>query len=231
MEPALHNNHVYVEDHIDFKDVRKEMIVDFVEDCSHTRVCHRVIGGWGNKLITKGDANRYEDRWYCTPENFIAVVREPKNTNMSLTTKQLVDAHTALMELINGDKQNKFVLSSAVRIRLAGNVRKTKDAVDEYIKERNELVTKLGQPVLGKDGNPVDGQLEVPVGTENYKKFVEEVEAMNAEVSEITLATIKEHELFGVTEKAYKDESRDGTKDNQIPADLIAILQDLKILV
>lgn len=144
---------------------------------------------------------------------------------MSLTTKQAIDAHVALSELINLDKTNRLVLSSAVRIRLAGNIRKTKPLVEEYVAERNALIKKLGTP---SKGNPAES--EVLEGSDTAQEFKDQIKAMESEDSELTMAHVKEHELFGVTESDYKNDSRDSRKDNQVPVDLIASLQELGIV-
>ena len=138
---------------------------------------------------------------------------EPKKN----TLQQVLEAHQAVTTLIDSDKRNKYVLSSATRIKLAGNLRKTRGPAEDYEKERVELVKTLGE---------VDEKGSTKVKPENQAKFEEELKTMLAQETDVTFNPITEAALLGATE----EEEKAGKKANQIDIDLIAFMQEVGLL-
>lgn len=126
---------------------------------------------------------------------------------MSLKVKDVLTAHLAILDLIEADKTNKFVFASATRIKLAGNLRKTRPVFEEFTKEKDELIKRLGAPVEGKPD-------EVKVTEENQAKFVSEIEAMYEADSDVTLNPVDAKDLG----------------ENQLPIDLLANLETFGLL-
>ncbi len=144
-----------------------------------------------------------------------------------LKTKQIVEAHNVLLSLINSDKENKFILSSATRIKLAGNVRKTKPIFDDFNEANQSKVRELGTQILDTEGKPTD-RIQVQ-GDNNLKVYLADInEALDKPV-DIAFSTVTAEELAGVTADFLK--SHPETKENQIPIDLLADLQQFGILV
>lgn len=69
---------------------------------------------------------------------------------MSLTIKNVAEAHAYLTELVKRDTeaepQDKF-LSYATKLKIGTIFRKLKEDNDSFVKERTELVQKFGNPV------------------------------------------------------------------------------------
>jgi len=124
-----------------------------------------------------------------------------------LTVKKIIDSHLALSDLIQKDRENKFVFPSSIRLRLAGNLRQTKPVFEEYETERLTLVEKLGTPP------GVDGKTRVK--NENIATFKTEHEAMLKEEYELQLVPLNAADLG----------------ENQIPIDTLAALQDAGLLL
>jgi len=139
---------------------------------------------------------------------------------MSFSTKQVVDTNIALLGLIQADRENKIILSSAVRIRLAGILRKTKPIFEDYKEENTALFKKFGS--LNKNG-----ELEVAQNSPGRPLFDEAIKAMNAEPTEIeSFPEVTHEELFGKVQK-----TKDGEKpENQIDLDVLSILMEVGIL-
>lgn len=136
--------------------------------------------------------------------------------------KSILAAHAALTDLINLDRQNKLVLHSSVRIRLAGAIRKTRPTVEDFTEQNNELVMKYGTQVLDKDQKPVEGQWEVRPDSTTFETFRTEKQALLDTDMEVSLSPLCTADLFGKTE--------DETKQNQIPLDLIDVMLEVGLL-
>ena len=134
-----------------------------------------------------------------------------------LTVRQVIDAHHGISNLIDSDKRNKFILSSATRIKLAGNLRKTKAVFEDYETERTALVQELGSK---------DDKGNVTVTPENQDKFATTLKVALDVETDVVLNPITEAALLGVTE----DEEKAGKKANQIDIDLIAFMQEVGLL-
>lgn len=126
---------------------------------------------------------------------------------MPLDTRDCVKAQHIINTLIEEDKANKFVFPSSIRIKLAGNLRKTRPVVEDYLKEHESLVKRLGEPLKDKPD-------QIMVKAENANEFTKENEGMLAEKTDITLNPITEKDLG----------------ENQLSIDLIANLQDVGLL-
>lgn len=136
-----------------------------------------------------------------------------------LTVEKVVEAYHVLTSLIQSDKQNKFVLSSATRITLAGNLRRVKDVYNDYEAERQELVKRLAGEPDPKTGN-------VTVDPKNNEEFQKELKKALAEPTDIVLKAITPEQLYGATE----EEEKKGKKPNQIDIDLHAFLEEVGLL-
>ncbi len=155
---------------------------------------------------------------------------------MSLTVKQALEAQVVLKEFIEKDKQNKWIISSATRIKLALNLRKLNPVADTFTEENAKLVREYGvQEVEPDTGKAIDGSFRVQPGTENYTKFFAlQKEALAAD-SEVELSPVKADDLIG--SDAPPVTTNDGTviraaiKSNQVPVDLITFLFDVGLLI
>lgn len=124
-----------------------------------------------------------------------------------LTIKNIISAHGALLDLSQNDRANKFVFSSAIRLRLALNLRQTRPVFENYEERRVELVEKLGSPATASGTSRVK--------PENLPTFKAEHDAMLKEETDVQLNPLKEAELG----------------ENQIPFDTLAALLDSGLLV
>jgi hypothetical protein len=124
---------------------------------------------------------------------------------MPLTTKEVVKAQHAINSLIEQDKENKFIFPSAIRIKQAGNLRRTRPVVEDYLKEHETLVRRLGK--ASESGN-------ITVTPENVEEFNRENNAMLAEPTDVVLTPMTEKDLG----------------ENQLSIDLIATLQEVGLL-
>lgn len=136
--------------------------------------------------------------------------------------KSILAAHAALTELISLDRQNKLVLHSSVRIRLAGALRKTRPVLEDFQEQNNALVTKYGTQVLDKDQQPVPGQFVVEPGSTTFETFRKEKQELLDTDIELSFTPLSTTDLFGRTE--------DETKQNQIPLDLLDALLEVGLL-
>lgn len=122
--------------------------------------------------------------------------------------KQVLEAYAAIHQLIAADKANKWVLSSATRIKLAGNLRRAKVVQDDFVEERNKLIEKHGalQP---------DGSSDVGKATpEERKAFQAAHHALTETESDFTPSPITKADLC----------------ENQIAIDVLAVLLDTGLL-
>ncbi len=122
--------------------------------------------------------------------------------------KQVLEAHAAINELIKNDRANKWVLASAVRIKLAGNLRKTRAAHEDYTEERNKLIEKFGTETP-------DGAFQVSPGTQGAKDFIAAEKPLQSLEIDFVPNPIKQADLG----------------ENQIPIDLIAVLLDTGLMI
>ena len=135
----------------------------------------------------------------------------------NLTLRQVSEGAAALKALIEADKKNKIVLSSAVRIKFAGNVRKTREPLEDYAELRTEKVKELGEEVADKPGS-------FKIKPENVKAWYDfENDALSA-VTEVKFQPVTEAELFG-------DPDLGPEKQNQIDIDVLDVFKDVGILV
>jgi hypothetical protein len=163
-------------------------------------------------------------------------VGKAKSKTGKPTISKAVSAIEAIKTIIEADKENKWVLASAVRCRLALNQRKLLPVYEEYVNASNALVAKLGTKETKKE--TVDGvEKEVETGryvisraSPNWTEYVDEItELLNSEV-DVELSPIAPFELAGVTEKEYSDPNADPKRQNQVPTDLIATLYEVGLL-
>ena len=57
----------------------------------------------------------------------------------------------------------------------ARNTRVLRSECMEYLKRRDELISKYGDPEIGEDGSPT-GNSRIKIGSEGYKSFCSEIE-------------------------------------------------------
>lgn len=138
-----------------------------------------------------------------------------------LTVKQVLSAYAALLGLIEADRQNKYVLSSATRIKLAGNVRRAKAIVEDAQEARDDLIKKLGKPNK-------DGVQSIEPNTPEKAIFDEETKkALDSETDLEGFSTVTEEDLFG---KTVKDKDGNEKPQNQIDIDALSVLLDVGVL-
>lgn len=129
-----------------------------------------------------------------------------------ITVKQALEALESLSNIIAGDRKDSFILSSAVRIRIAGQLRRLRPINEEFNTERNALLKGLG--TLNKEGTSYD------LGA-NKERFEAELKALLDEPTEINeLIKLTNDELFGKPEG----------KQNQIDMVVVESLIGLGIL-
>lgn len=128
----------------------------------------------------------------------------------TLNVKEVCTAHEAILALIKDDRENKFVFPSAVRIKLAGNLRKTRPVYDDYKAQQIEVYKKHGEVVL-KDGKPTDAMQLRP----------ENMEVAQKELADVLLVDTFQT-LNPITVKDLGE--------NQIDIDLITVLQATGLL-
>jgi len=129
----------------------------------------------------------------------------------TLKVKDICKAHEAIVALIKDDRENKFVFPSAVRIKLAGNLRKTKPAYEDFTQVKVDLFKKYGDVVKDKDGNPTD----------KIQLRAADAEAANKELAD-ALEVDTHQTLNPITVKDLGE--------NQIDVELITVLQDTGLL-
>lgn len=136
-----------------------------------------------------------------------------------LSVLKVFEAYQALQSLIAADRVNQLILSSAIRIRLAGCLRKAKPCAKEYEEEFAELGKKYGK----KDDK---GNLTIASDSPDLALFNEEKAAMEAEPSDVeSFSTFTEADLMG------KPDPEGKVKQNQIDIGILSTLMDVGILV
>ena len=124
---------------------------------------------------------------------------------MANTTEQVLRAHAALQNLVKADSDNKYVFKTAVRFKLAQNLRKTTPIQEDVEKERNNLILKFGSQ--DEKGNTI-------VKPENLQAFSDGIKSLLAVPVDVTFNVIKAEELG----------------ENQVSLDLLAALIEFGIL-
>lgn len=142
---------------------------------------------------------------------------------METTTKQAVDAYYAIEKFIKLEKESKLFLLSAVRIRMAGNLRRLRPIASEFNNERNELVKRYGVKIEGEEER-------YRINQDKRKEFEAEFEAMLKETHAVEIKQIEPHEMAGVTKEEYENPKSDATKQNQVPIELIEELSSAGVL-
>lgn len=122
--------------------------------------------------------------------------------------KNVLEAHGAISQIIAADRENKWVLSSATRIKLAGNLRKTREINEDFTQERNALIEKFGIKMP-------DGSFRIQPNTEDAAKFFATEKPLYDVEVEFIPSPINQSDLG----------------ENQIGIDLLAILMDTGLLV
>lgn len=136
-----------------------------------------------------------------------------------LTNLQVVNANGALQALIKADRENQLILSSAVRIRLAGCLRKSKPVAADYDKEIADLGNKYGT-------KNADGILIIAANDPKMELYQADRAAMEAEPTEIeSFSTVTEIDLMGKPDPDGK------VKQNQIDIGILTVLMEVGILV
>jgi len=132
--------------------------------------------------------------------------------------KDIIKAQVAIGELIQLDRQDKLVLHSSVRIRLAGALRKTRPVVEDFQEQNNAIVTKYGTPV----GEKKPGEFEVKQDSDKFPAFKKERDELLATDIELSFTPLEQADLFG--------KSEDADKQNQISLDTLGALIDVGLL-
>lgn len=139
---------------------------------------------------------------------------------MGLTVKQVVEANNYLTLLIKADRENRIILSSATRMKLAGNLRPTKPVAEKYHEERAALFAKYGEL------NDKEEYVLRPSSPnrEAFNKELRELLAVETEI--VSFQKVSHKDLFGEVVK-----SKDGDKpENQIDLDVLAGLIEFGII-
>ena len=97
---------------------------------------------------------------------------------MSMLIEKVINSHEVLDKISEGDKNDSLALSFPARMKLALNLVKTAPIYAEFIKNKNELIVKLGAKVEGEEG-----KYKINVGTEAFNTFVTEVTAASKQES------------------------------------------------
>jgi hypothetical protein len=142
-----------------------------------------------------------------------------------LTVKQACTAREAIQALIKDDREDKYVLSSAVRIKLAGNLRKVKPVYDDYTEQRQAVFTKYGEKVLDNDGKETD---QIKLKPENVEVANKELEAALNVETDVELKPVTVEDLSGVT--AADKKAHPEIKENQVDVELLGVLLDVGLL-
>lgn len=131
--------------------------------------------------------------------------------------KDIIKVHVAISELVAADASKRLVLHSAVRIKLAGVLRRSRPIVEDFSNENNRLVSEYGTPI--KDS---PGEFEVKASSDKYPEFKKaRDEAMEAD-EEFTVPVFRREELFG--------KSEDEAQQNQIPMNVLEVFLEFGII-
>lgn len=121
--------------------------------------------------------------------------------------KDIILSYLALKDLIETDKEHKYVFKSSTRLKLLENLRKTSPVFNDFSTEKDALIKRLGEPVKDKPDT-------VQVKPENQPAFSKEVEEMYEAESDVVLNPLLHQELG----------------ENQIPIDLLLNLEKFGLL-
>lgn len=134
---------------------------------------------------------------------------------MSIKLNTLIKINGGLVDLINKDKENKLLLSSALRLRLRDNIVTLRPALEAYQAENNALVEKYGTPI------PEDPfAKQVKQDSPHWEEFKTQFEAMLNEEYDVVIKPITESELLGAE-----------TKEFRVDVGMLLSLNDLGIVV
>ena len=136
------------------------------------------------------------------------------------TIRNLYIAHESIAAFVNS---NANIIMGKPGLAITYNYRILTDALAEYIKQRNDIITKYGKPINDEDGNETTNVALEP-GTEGYvnaMKELSDIEDMTLEVFPMLLdmddlTTISEKvpmaqlvNLMWMTKKYQCDRNRD----------------------
>lgn len=121
--------------------------------------------------------------------------------------EMIIKAFESINLLSLADKEKSFDFARATRIKFGNNLRVTRPSIQDYIKEKEELVRELGTELKDK------GQIQVK--PENFEEFQKKNAEMLAVDIDIKLTPIKEAELG----------------NNQIPFEIIADLIESGVVI
>lgn len=102
-----------------------------------------------------------------------------------LTVNEIVAINATLNKVAKSNKVSGKAAYSVYR-----NLSKTSKVADDYEKTRTDLISQYGE-----EDPEVEGQVIVKRGTDNYKKFVEELTEVLSGTEEIDLYMIQEDDL------------------------------------
>ncbi len=140
---------------------------------------------------------------------------------MSLTVKQALESRAVLSELVNKDKENKYVFSGSTRVDLALNLRKLNPVQDKFKGDNDELIKTLGGPVKDDKGNDKPNEFAVPEGTDEYIVLqAKQKELLDAD-SGVELKKLAKEALVG---------NEGDPRSNQLPIDLLAFLFEVGLI-
>ena len=80
---------------------------------------------------------------------------------------------------------------------VARNYRMLSNALLEYERFKNELIRKYGKQDKDSDGNDLP-TVSIKMGTDNFKKFCEELEPFSNIQHEVDLMTVKYETVIGI---------------------------------
>jgi hypothetical protein len=143
---------------------------------------------------------------------------------MKLTIKKIAEVFVALSDLIVQDKNNRLIFPSAVRIKLAANMREFKPHFEAYRESRDELVKTYGV-------TQANGSIFVPQTSENWPTFKKERDDSDNVELDVTVTPVTNKELFQPTKKKDADGKTETEVEHQIDVDVIMHLQDAGILI
>ncbi len=129
-----------------------------------------------------------------------------------------------LEQLISKDKENKYVLASSTRIKLALNRRKVTPIREEFEAENAALIKEYGTPYIDpKSGNVVPESFEVREDNPKISEFRVKQKALLAIDTDVVLSPVSVEELVGPFITNEIDPKTKGRKlaENQIPIDLL----------
>lgn len=114
--------------------------------------------------------------------------------NKTLKVYQVININLRIKNVIEGDS----AIKAAFKFKLLRLYSEIQGVVKDFEETKNSLVGKYGKEVIDEEGNVVPDQKRVSPEDDNWKDFIEEINAVTESDVDVVFTPISAEELFGM---------------------------------